>query len=98
MGKFTTEFYPASILGYTVSHLKVPQFRGIFHALSMVYAKNAHFYAIIFRFLYTPPFYDSQCIICFKNVPCVILDKTKINAHIDTIKNESKAIKRELMA
>lgn len=35
MGKFTTEFYPASILGYTVSHLKVPQFRGIFHVLTM---------------------------------------------------------------
>jgi len=33
-----------------------------------------------------------------QNVPCVILDKTKINAHIDTIKNELKAIERELMA
>ncbi len=33
----------------------------------------------------------------FKSVPCVILDKTKINAHIDTIKNELKAIERELM-
>ncbi len=34
----------------------------------------------------------------FKNVPCVILDKTKINAHIDTIRNELKAIRHELTA
>ena len=46
----------ASILGYTVSYIKSPQFRGIFHALTMVYAKNAPFYAIIFRFLYNPRF------------------------------------------
>ena len=50
----------ASILGYTVSYIKSPQFCGIFHELTLVYAKIAPFYAIIFCFLYNPPFSDSQ--------------------------------------
>ena len=40
--------------------IKSPRFCGIFHALTSVWAKNALFYAIISRFLYTPPFSDSQ--------------------------------------
>ena len=48
--------YTASILAYMPVQIKSPRFCGIFHALTLVWAKNAPFYAIISCFLYPPHF------------------------------------------